>query len=180
MRQNKERSASRAVRALAECVRQRASAFCRPFAIPYLWIAVDDSWNGHSGGPSGRSSGSGLLLLWAVAETAARGNDGTRRTRCAPPSHVADGATTALPFRACAVHLRSSSFAPPAAPQLNCKSAFGDSGTLSQHQHQYENENRDNPIGCLLALTFLAAEPSKPATFEVRLVLDTASPDSRR
>jgi preprotein translocase subunit SecD len=33
-------------------------------------------------------------------------------------------------------------------------------------------------LGCLLALTLSAAEPSKPPTFEVRLVLHTASPDS--
>jgi hypothetical protein len=33
-------------------------------------------------------------------------------------------------------------------------------------------------LGCLLALTLTAAEPSKPAKFEVRLVLDSASPDS--
>jgi hypothetical protein len=33
-------------------------------------------------------------------------------------------------------------------------------------------------LGCLLGFTLSAAEPSKPAAFEVRLVLDTASPDS--
>jgi preprotein translocase subunit SecD len=33
-------------------------------------------------------------------------------------------------------------------------------------------------LGCLLAFTLSAAEPSKPATFELRLVLDIASPES--
>ena len=33
-------------------------------------------------------------------------------------------------------------------------------------------------LACLLAFTLTAAEPSKPAAFEVRLVLDSASPDS--
>ena len=35
-------------------------------------------------------------------------------------------------------------------------------------------------LGCLLAFTLTAAEPSKPAAFEVRLVLDSASPDSEQ
>src|SRR5262249_37943101 len=45
---------------------------CSPSHI--LGIAVDDSWNGYSGGPSGQFFGSGFLRLWAVAQTAARGN----------------------------------------------------------------------------------------------------------
>lgn len=35
-------------------------------------------------------------------------------------------------------------------------------------------------LGCLLAFTLTAAEPSKPAAFEVRLVLDSAAPDSEQ
>ena len=35
-------------------------------------------------------------------------------------------------------------------------------------------------LGYLLAFTLTAAEPSKPATFEVWLVLDNASPDSEQ
>jgi len=33
-------------------------------------------------------------------------------------------------------------------------------------------------LGCLLAFSLVAAEPSKPAAFEIRLVLDRASADS--
>ncbi len=52
--------------------------------------------------------------------------------------------------------------------------------TLSQDQHKSKMKTTPLLLGSLLAFTVAAAEPSKPAAFEVRLVLDSASPDSEK
>lgn len=51
-------------------------------------------------------------------------------------------------------------------------------GMLLQHQQHTKMKTTTLLLGCLLVFTLSAVEPSKLATFEVRLVLDTMTPDS--
>ncbi len=52
--------------------------------------------------------------------------------------------------------------------------------SFSQQQPQHRMKTITLLLNCLLACTLSAAEPSQPAPFEVRLVLDSASPDSEQ